>query len=82
MRNIKTYYLAILTPLIILFLLRKFEMITWETSLILFLFYIFIYRTYTDGKRLIEKEVITKNQIWKLLIPGTRIEYFKELYIK
>ena len=82
MKNIKTYYIAILLPLIILFTLRKFEIITWDSSLISFLIYVFVYRTYTDGKRLLDKKIILKKDLWKILIPGTRIEYFKELYIK
>jgi len=82
MKNIKTYYLAILIPLGILVLLINFKLVSSTIFTILLLVYVFIYRTYTDGKRLLEKEIITKNQIWKLLIPGTRIEYFKELYIK
>ncbi|MGV8945022.1 MAG: hypothetical protein ACOH1N_01215 [Lutibacter sp.] len=82
MKNIKIYYIAILLPLIILFTLRKFEIITWDSSLISFLIYVFVYRTYTDGKRLLDKKIILKKDLWKILIPGTRIEYFKELYIK
>jgi hypothetical protein len=30
----------------------------------------------------IDKRIISKKDFWKLLIPGTRIEYFRELYIK
>ena len=82
MKNIKIYYIAILLPLIILFTLRKLEIITWDSSLISFLIYVFVYRTYTDGKRLLDKKIILKKDLWKILIPGTRIEYFKELYIK
>ena len=82
MRNIKYYYLAIIIPLGILVLLINFKLINSTVFTILLFVYALIYRTYTDGKRLLEKGIITKNQIWKLLVPGTRIEYFKELYIK
>jgi hypothetical protein len=48
----------------------------------LFLFYALIYRTYTDGKRLAEKNIILKKDIWRMIIPGSRIEHFNELYLK
>ena len=82
MKNIKIYYLAILTPLGVLLLLINSKWIDYSLFIILLLVYVLIYRTYTDGKRLLEKDLITKKEIWKLLIPETRIEYFNELYLK
>lgn len=82
MKNLKIYYLAIIIPLIMIFIFYKFQIIDSTYFLILFLIYATIYRTYTDSKRLIDKKIISKNDFWKLLIPGTRIEYFRELYIK
>jgi uncharacterized membrane protein len=82
MKNIKVFYLAILIPLGVLFLLINLELIDSTLFMILLLAYWLIYRTYTDGKRLIDKKIIRKKEIWKLIIPGTRIEYFKELYLK
>ena len=82
MKNIKIYYLAILIPIVVLFLLFNFKLIDTTLFTILLLIYAFIYRTYTDSKRLLAKKVISKKNIWKFLIPGTRIEFFKELYLK
>ena len=44
--------------------------------------YVFVYRTFIDGYRLVLKKTISKKDIWKLLVPGTRFEYFKVLYLK
>lgn len=46
------------------------------------LFYVLIFRTYIDGKRLHEKNLIDKKDIWKMVIPGNHIKYFKALYSK
>ncbi|PIX09391.1 MAG: hypothetical protein COZ75_07010 [Flavobacteriaceae bacterium CG_4_8_14_3_um_filter_34_10] len=82
MKNLKIYYLAIIAPLIIIFIFYKFHIFDSTYLLIIFLIYATIYRTYTDSKRLIDKKIIPKKDFWKLLIPGTRIEHFRELYIK
>jgi hypothetical protein len=34
------------------------------------------------GKRLSDKNIIQKKDIWKMIIPGKRFEYFNELYLK
>jgi len=82
MKNLKIYYFAIIVPIIIIFIFYKFQIIDSTYFLILFFIYATIYRTYTDSKRLIDKKIIPKKDFWKLLIPGTHIEYFRELYIK
>lgn len=40
------------------------------------------YRTVTDGARLDDKHLMNWNQVWKLLIPGKRLEYVKGLYFR
>ena len=49
---------------------------------LLLFFYALIFRTYVDGKRLADKNIIQKKNIWKMIIPGKRFEYFRELYLK
>jgi len=82
MKNLITYYILILAPLGIIIWLSKSDLIDGNLFVGLFLFYIFIYRTYIDGKKLADRNIIMKKDIWKLIIPGSRIEYFKELYLK
>lgn len=82
MKNTLIYYLTILTPLSIIIWLYKFESINSTYFIGLLFFYILIFRTYTDGKRLSDKNVIPKKDIWKMIIPGKHFEYFKELYLK
>jgi hypothetical protein len=80
MRNIAIYYSFILAPLAILLWLNAYGKIEGSLFVICLLFYAIIYRTYTDGKRLVDKHIISKNDIWKMIIPGRRLKYFRELY--
>jgi hypothetical protein len=82
MKNLLIYYILILAPLGILFWLNKVDLINGNMFVGLFLFYAIIYRTYTDGKRLADKNIIKTKDIWKMIIPGSRLEHFKELYLK
>jgi len=82
MKNLLNYYLLILTPLGLMIWLLRTEFINSFGFVGLMLFYTFIYRTYIDGKRLADKNIIAKKDIWKMVIPGSRISYFKELYLK
>ena len=81
MRNIFIYYLAISIPVVAIIFLRKAELITSTWFVILLFIYLIIYRSYIDGKRLIEKGIIEKKDFWKVLIRGQQIKYFKELYL-
>ena len=82
MKNLLTYYILILAPIGILFWLNKTDLLNGSMLVGLILFYALIYRTYTDGKRLADKNIIPEKDIWKMIIPGNRIEHFKELYLK
>ncbi len=72
----------IFEPFGIILWLCKIGLITPTLFVVLLMFYVVIYRTYIDGKRLYKKNVIPKKDIWKMIIPGKRLEYFKELYLK
>ena len=82
MKNLLTFYILILVTLGILFWLNKSDLINGTLFVILLIFYALVYRTYTDGKRLANKNIIQKKDIWKMIIPGNRFEHFKELYLK
>lgn len=82
MKNIIVYYLVITIPLFILLILIKSEIINSVWFVIILMVYTLIYRTYTDGKRLADKGIINKSDIWKMIIPGKRIKYFNDLYIR
>ena len=82
MKNIFIYYLTILTALAIIAWLNKTELISPIYLMIFLFFYALIFRTYTDGKRLFDKNIFKKKDIWKIIIPGKRFEFFKELYFK
>lgn len=82
MKNLLSFYIFILAPLGIIFWLYKFDLINGSLFAGLLIFYSLIYRTYTDGKRLADKKLIPKNDIWKMIIPGNRLEHLKELYLK
>ncbi len=80
MKKLLFFYSVILSPLALIFWLSDQEIVDSWVILVLILIYALLYRTYTDGMRLVHKEVIPKSEIWKMLIPGTRFRYFKELY--
>ncbi len=82
MKNIYLYYLTITTPLLVIVWLSAFEIIETTSFLALFCFYLFVFRTYVDGKRLAEKNIIDHRDIWKMIIPGKHITYFRALYLK
>ena len=78
MKNIYLFYVVILIPLVLLFMMTKHTTpAVFVTALVL---YIFVYRTFTDGMRLYAKGKIAKKDIWRLIIPGYRFRYFKDLY--
>ena len=81
MKNLVIYYIAILAPLGILTWLSKSDLINSTLFVGLLFFYVFVYRTYTDGLRLSEKGIIEKKNIWKKIVPSSNYKYFKELYL-
>jgi hypothetical protein len=82
MKNLFIYYLTILSPIGILTWLSRTDLVNPTLFVLLLFFYVLIFRTYVDVKRLLDKNVIQKKDIWKMIIPGKRFEYFKELYLK
>ncbi|MHB1146219.1 MAG: hypothetical protein ACYC01_01340 [Lutibacter sp.] len=82
MKNLLTYYVLILTPIGLMIWLLKTDSINSLGFIGLMFFYSLIYRTYIDGKRLNDKNIIQKKDIWKMMIPGSHMKYFKELYLK
>ena len=82
MRNLLVYYIAILLPLGILLLMYAEGAIGSAVFFLLFVAYLLIYRTWTDGTRLSSKGIITKEERWKMMLPGMHMKHFTELYLK
>lgn len=82
MKNIIIYYLAVVIPVAVIFYLSRTHMINSNWFVYSFLSYLFIYRTYTDGKRLADKGIIKHREIWKMIIPGQRLRFFRDLYLR
>ncbi|MEB8327923.1 hypothetical protein OO009_01030 [Flavobacteriaceae bacterium KMM 6897] len=80
LENSILYYLIILVPLGALIMLHRTAILSGYAFVGFLFFYAFIYRTFTDGKRLYDKQIIFKKDIWKMIMPGSRIQFFKELY--
>jgi hypothetical protein len=80
MKNIYIYYVAIIMPIIVIII--GFELGYTYFSAVILILYSLPYRLITDGIRLESKGLISRNKMWKLLIPGFRIDYTKELYFK
>ncbi len=82
MKNIFIYYLMSFIPFgLLIWLIKTKPMDSW-TIIGLILFYSFVYRPYIDGKRLVEKNIIQKKDIWKMIFPWKTREFFNELYLK
>jgi len=82
MKNLFTYYLLIIAPLVILIWLNQADLVSGWWFIGLFLLYALVYHTYIDGKRLVGKDIIEKKEIWKMIIPGSRLAHFQELYLR
>lgn len=79
MKNILIYYFAIILPIPLIIFISKDNSIFFAMML---LFYI-VFRGFIDGQRLIEKNVIEKNDLWKsVLIPFWSSRFFKQLYFE
>jgi positive regulator of sigma E activity len=81
MKKLLLFYVAILVPLLLIYWFSTLDQSKSWLIVGLIIFYALIYRTYIDGMRLVEKQVLAKSEIWKVMIPGTRIRYFRELYL-
>ena len=78
MKNIVVFYIAILIPFPFSYQIdRSGYQIAFA---ILLLVYAFPYRALTDGMRLVSKNLMTWPEVWKLLIPGSRLGYTRALY--
>ena len=82
MKRLEIYYFVTIIPVVIIFTLKFTDMISNNWFVYSFVAYLLLYRTYTDGRRLAEKGIIEKRDIWKMIIPGQRFKYFKELYLQ
>ena len=82
MKNIIIYYFVVIVPAAIIFLLAYTNTINSSSFVYSLFFYLFIYRTYIDGKRLADKGLIQNKDIWKMIVPGQRIRFFKDLYLR
>jgi len=82
MRNLLLYYIAILLPVGILIYLYAEDHIGFTVFLILIIAYLLIYRTWTDGSRLASKGIISRQDRWKMMLPGMHMKHFTELYLK
>ena len=81
MKNIYLYYIALFAPLLALIVVFQANLLPGWLSITLLLIYVFLYRTYLDGYRLYKKNLIKKEEIWKVATHGLRVKYFKELYL-
>ena len=79
MRNLKLYYLIIIFPLPLLFMLAYLKE---NIFFVFFLFAYLIYRHIVDGSRLYSLGKINREDLWKTNLFMYQIKYFKSLYLK
>lgn len=80
MNKLLKYYILILSPfpLIMIYFFKGGDAVVFLIFLLLY----YVYRVVIDGQRLIEKKILTKNEVYKLLIPFYRSRYFRQLYFE
>ena len=66
LKNIVVYYFVVVVPAVIIMLLAWTDTISSNWFVYSFFFYLFVYRTYIDGKKLVVKGVIENKDIWKM----------------
>ncbi len=76
MKNLGIYYIAILMPIPLVIWSAFYNPVIFSVLLFSYL----VYRSFTDGQRLIDKGILEKNKIWKAFIPFWTSRYFKDLY--
>lgn len=87
MKNIIVYYLAIVIPALAIFWWMKTADEPYWPVIFLFVYFL-VYRPFTDGLRLKQKGVISKNEFIKQFIPfyffnhENWINWFKELFFR
>lgn len=80
MKNIAIYYFSILLPIPLLITVGMERMNALFAALMLA--YV-VYRGFTDSKRLTDKGVILKKDMWKIfVVPFYSAMYMKELYFE
>ena len=82
MRNLFVYYIAIFLPLGIIIFLALEDYIDATVFVVLLLAYLLLYRTWIDGSRLVAKGIISKQDRWRMMLPGMHMKHFTELYLK
>jgi hypothetical protein len=80
MKNLFIYYLVIIIPLILIFILLYLHY-TMAFGICLIV-YAIVFRPITDGLRLLAMGRIQKPDFGKLFIPFWSIKWFRSLYFK
>jgi hypothetical protein len=81
MKNLFIYYFSavILPGIILVFLAVNDLKLYFVVSLLIF---VFVYRPFLDSYKLIKRKIISKRDIWKLVLGYGQIKWFRELYLK
>ncbi len=81
MRSLFFYYLfAMIVPAFLMLSLLHFDF--KEGFIVALALFIFLYRPLLDSSKLINKGVMERAEIWKLVIGYGHIKWFKELYLE
>lgn len=78
MKQLLTYYFAILLPLPLL----AWSAFNDTTMFAILLLSYYLYRSFLDGRRLVEKQLISKQELWKAFIPFWTSMFFRQLYFE
>ena len=79
-KKILLFYVLLLVPLGIVILSVKYGYINSNTFILLFFTYLFVYRPFICGLRLIQSKKISKQDFWKNFIPFWNDKYWTFLF--
>ncbi len=80
LKNTWYYYIFSITPMVVLSYFAMTHQVPATLFCICLFIYLAIYRTVLDTLRLIHKGILEKKNFWKLLLPFSRVTYWKEIY--
>ena len=81
-KNLLLFYLAIILPIALLILGRKYQLYNSGAFVLGLGIYVFLYHPLISGIRLRQKEKITASDFWKNFIPVWNTKYFSALFFE
>lgn len=80
MRKLINFYAVLFTPLLILFLVSRLDLISSGIFSFAILFYALFYHPVCSYLRLKATNKLGTNSLWKFFVPFWSLQFFEEIY--